>query len=97
MNVRLILGIASFFIAMGSCLIGNLTYYSMIDEINKTRPRDKELSYFGFGTRLNFFEHLNEYHALYPSGRLRRKLRIAMITMFAGLAAVAACLMLRFN
>jgi hypothetical protein len=97
MTVRLILGIASFCIAMAGCLVGNLAYYSMIDEINKTRPRDKELSSFGFAARLNFFDHLNEYRTLYPSGRLRLKFRIALATMFAGLAATAACLMLRFN
>ena len=97
MNVRLILAALSFCLAMAGCLAANLTYSSMVEEINKNRPGNKQLSSFGFTVRLNFFDHLNEYRTLYPNGRLRMRFQIANTTMFIGLVAVAACLMLRFQ
>ena len=97
MNLRLTIGVISFGLAMVGCLFANLTYYAMVDEINKHRPRDKQLEYFGFGTKLMFFDVLNEYRTLYPQSRLQIRLRIASTTMFVGMAVVAGCLMLRFE
>ena len=95
MSVRLFLGVVSFCLIAAGCLAANLIYSSMLGEINKHRPNDKQLSYFGFTATLNFFDHLNEYRTLYPQGRLRMRLRIAYITMFVGF--VSSCLMLRFQ
>lgn len=97
MNVRLTLAALSFGLAMVGCLFTNLTYYSMVDEINKQKPRDKQLEYFGFGTKLMFYDVLSQYRSLHPQGRLRMRLRIAITTMFVGLAATAGCMLLGFQ
>ena len=97
MNVRLFFGILSFCLAMVGCLTANMTYYSMIEAINERRPSDKQLGYLGFTSRMNFFDHLNEYRTLYPQSKFRMRFRIAVTTMFVGLAATVACLMLRFE
>jgi hypothetical protein len=97
MNLRIILGIVSFSVAMVGCLAANMTYFFMVAAINETRPRDRQLEHFGFGTKLRFFDDLNEYRVLYPCGRLRPYFRIAVTTMIVGWAATAACLMLRFQ
>jgi hypothetical protein len=97
MNLRLILAALSFCIAMAGCVFANLAYYTMVNAINETKPRNKELAYFGFGTRLMFFDVLNEYRTLHPQSGLQMRLRLGFITMFVGLAATAGCLMLRFQ
>ena len=97
MNLRLALAALSFCLALVGCVFANLTYYSMVDAINESRPRDKQLAYFGFGTRLIFFYVLNEYRVRYPQSRLQMRLRIGFVTMFVSLAATATCLMLRFK
>ncbi len=97
MNLRLALAAVSFGIAMVGCLFANLTYYSMVDEINKQRPRDKQLEYFGFGTKLMFYDVLSQYRSLHPLGRLRMRLRVAITTMFVGLATTAGCILLGFQ
>ena len=97
MNVRLILAALSFCLAMTGCIFANLAYYSMVNAINESRLRDKQLAYFGFGTRLMFFDVLNEYRTLHPQSKLQMRLRLGFITTFVGLAATAACLMVRFR
>ena len=97
MNLRLTLAALSFCLAMVGCVFANLAYYSMVDAINKSRPCDNQLAYFGFGTRLIFFDVLNEYRTLHPQSRLQVRLRIGFVTMFVGLAATMGCLMLRFE
>jgi hypothetical protein len=97
MTIRLILAALSFCVAMAGCVFANMTYYSMVDAINESRPRDKQLAYFGFGSKLIFPDVLNEYRTRYPQSRLQLRLRIGFTTMFVGLAATMGCLMFRFE
>jgi hypothetical protein len=97
MNLRLILASLSFCIALAGCLFANRAYYAMIDAINKRRPKDKQIEYFGFGSKWNSFDYMNEFRTLYPESKLRMRLRLGYITMFIGLAITASCMMFSFK
>jgi hypothetical protein len=96
MTARLIIGFLAFSVAMSGCYMANMLTYAMIGEINRRRPDDRQISYFWF-TPVKMIDILDEYRDNYPEGKLRSHRRLAIITMFAGLAVTAGCMMLRFK
>jgi hypothetical protein len=94
MSLRIVLFGISFLVMMCGCLVGNLSYYSMIGEINKRRPTDKQISTWGFN-RWRSFDHIQEYRLLYPSGRLLLRYKLGLTAMIAGFFSTAFCLFWR--
>jgi hypothetical protein len=96
MNIRLLLWILSFFVAMTGIFYANRMTYAMIAEINRQRPKDRQVSYFWFSA-VQKKDIYDEYRRLYPEDRLGRRRRIAYAAIYIGLAASAMCFMLRFQ
>jgi hypothetical protein len=96
MTVRLILLILSFGVAMTGIFYANRTTYAMIEEINRKRPKDRQVSYFWFSTaqKRKIYE---EYRQLYREDKLGKRRRRAYAAIVIGLAASAMCLLLRFQ
>jgi len=95
MTVRWILWILSFGIAMAGIFYANRMTYAMIDEINRKRPKDRQVSYFRFSTAQKR-KIYDEYRQLNPEDKLGKRRRRAYAATVIGLAASALCLMLRF-
>jgi hypothetical protein len=95
MSLRMIIGGVSFVVAMIGVLVGNLSYYSMIEEINKERPINHQISNSGFTSKLNSFDYINEYRSRFPAGILYRKHRLGLTLMIVGMISVVFCVMLR--
>ena len=70
MSVRLLIGIGAFCVAMSGVWLQNMFLMMMIGEVNRKRPGDKLVSYFGF-TPAKVSRVFNEYRSEYPEGKLR--------------------------
>jgi hypothetical protein len=90
MSPRLIIGIVSFCVAMTGVFMANLFLYIMIGEINRKRRDGDLVSYFGFTLPKTLRIH-DEYHRLYPGGRLHIYSWVAFALAMLGLASVALC------
>jgi hypothetical protein len=93
MSLRIIIGGVSFALAMSGVLVGNLSYHFMIEEINKERPIDQKISNSGFTSRLNSFDHINEYRNRFPASSLYRKYWYGLGLMIVGMISVVCCFM----
>ena len=96
MTIRLILWILSFLVAMTGIFYANRTTYAMIDEINRKRPTDRQVSYFWFSPAQKR-KIYDEYRSLDPEDKLGKRRRQAYAAIVIGFAASAICLMLRFQ
>jgi hypothetical protein len=81
---------------MTGIFYANRLTYAMIAEINRQRPKDRQISYFGFSAARKR-QIYGEYRQLYPGDTLGKRRRLAYAAVILGLAASAMCLMLRFQ
>ena len=83
MNLRLVIGIIAFCVALSGVILANMFVIMMIGEINRKREDGKLISYFGF-TPPKTMRIFDEYRRLYANG----KLHIYALAVFA-LAMIA--------
>jgi len=91
MNVRVIVGITSFCVALTGVFLANTFVTQMIGEISRKRPEGALVSYFGF-TFLKMLRVFNEYRASYPTGSLHMYASVSFAVAMAALLSVAVCL-----
>jgi hypothetical protein len=92
MSLRGIFVGISFMVAVCGCLVGNLSYWSMIDALNQQRPANEQIS--KFGSNINSFDYISDYRRLYPAGRLFLRYVAGAAIMIAGFISVILCVML---
>ena len=90
-TARSISGIVLFSVAMSALLLANKFQAIMIGEINRRRPDDHQVSYFGFALP-KVLDINDEYHRLYPHGRLHVYYWVATGVAVIGLMGAAGCL-----
>jgi len=95
MNLRFALFGVCFLVMMSGCLIVNLSYYSLIEAINKQRPMNKHISTFGLFNRWEMSDNIREYRRIFPSTKLFLRYKIGLIGMIAGFLSFALCLFSR--
>lgn len=91
MNLRLIIGILSFCLAMTGTFVGNMLGMAMIGEINRKRKNEEVMSYFGF-TPSKTLQIFREYRSLYPKGRLHIYFLTAFAIVIVSMITVAFCI-----
>lgn len=89
-TARMVCGIVLFSVAMSAVVLGNKFQAMMIGEINRRRPDDNQVSYFGF-TLPKVLRINDEYHRLYPRGRLHVYYWVAGGVSTIGLIGVGIC------
>jgi hypothetical protein len=67
---RLIAGLVAFGLAATGAAVGTLLMSAMIEQVNRKKPDDERISDLG-SPPFKTFRILDEYHRLYPAGRLR--------------------------
>lgn len=90
MSARTITGIILFCIAMTGVVMGNAFVMMMIGEINRKRPPENQVSYFGYTfpkTRRIFREYANSY----PSGNLHIFFLVSLLVAMAALIGFGVC------
>ena len=83
MNIRLIMSIVSFCLAMSGVFLGNMFMMMIIGEIN--RKRTDGMSYFGF-TPSKMIAIFKEYRKSYPKGRLHVYFVASFVLTVGGMA-----------
>jgi hypothetical protein len=73
--LTVILGVLSIVCMAVSGLVGTLTTWRMIDELNKTRPASQKFTTIGWRGNFEVYDVLSEYRRLYPDSALLRRLR----------------------
>jgi hypothetical protein len=91
MNARLIAGIASFCMVLTGLFLANFFLMMMIGEINRKRPEERLISYFGFAPP-KMVQIFGEYRRCYPAGKLHVYSLAAYAIALFGLVGVAVCL-----
>jgi hypothetical protein len=81
---------------MTGLLYSNFIMFMMIGEVNRKKPDEGTISYFGF-TYGKLSKILTEYRHLYPQGKLHLYWKVCLVLAFSALAGVLACLMIRFR
>jgi len=91
MSMRVVIGIMAFCVAMTGLFLGNMFTVMMIGEINRKRPDENQVSYFGF-TFPKMLRIFAEYRSLYPDGNVHFYALAAVAVAIIGLVSVAVCL-----
>jgi hypothetical protein len=94
MSARTVVAGNFFLVMMCRCLAGNASYYSMVAALNQQRSVDKQISTWGFN-RWRSFDHISEYHRLFPASRLLLLDKLGLTVMIAGFISIGLCFMLR--
>jgi hypothetical protein len=94
MTVRFLIGFSSFCVWMAGCLLANTAIWQMIEEVDRNRPKGKRFSEMLF-LRHRTWEIFDEYHRLFPDGKLRRRWRIGLTLFLVGFGGTAASMFLR--
>lgn len=90
-TARLIGGLVLFSAAMSGAALGTKFHGMMIGEINRRRPDDNQVSYFGWS--LPKIRRLNaEYQRVYPGGRLHVYRRVAIGVASIAMMAALICI-----
>jgi len=96
MSIQLVAAAVFFCIAMSGIMCGSMVVFMMIGEINRRRPNDDTLKYFGF--ELDRIGRVtSEYRSLYPHGRLHVVLRGSLTVGFVSLACCTICFLFRLK
>ena len=86
MSVASIIVVALCTVCMAvSGLVGTLTSWRMIDDLNKERPAEAQFTAIGWRANFEFHKVLSEYRRLYPGAALLRR---AIWAYVAGVLAV---------
>ena len=91
MSARIVAGIILFCLAISAIILTNLFQMMMIGEINRKRPENKLVSYFGF-TPFKTLRIFREYRHLYPVGKLHIYAPACFGLAMISLVIVAICL-----
>lgn len=91
MTTRAIVALVSLCVATTSVIGANLFVTAMIGELNRRRPNESQIAYFGF-TPWKTLRVFSEYRASYPSGRLHVYAWCAFAVAVVALLVIAAIL-----
>jgi hypothetical protein len=96
MSVRLVAGIVLFCVWMTGLVMGNISIYRMIGEVNRNSRRSRSFSYFGFwaGKTMSI---ISEYRRLYPEGKLYRQMLAGWALMIPGFIGTAVCVVIQLR
>lgn len=90
MTAYLIVAASLFAVASSSAVCGTVLMLTMLAEINRTRPADKQLPSFGFTARRSI-EMWREYRRSCPGGRLHTYLAVVTALVFVGAIGAWVC------
>ena len=90
MTTRVVIGIVALVCVSVCGLVATLTNLEIVDSVNDKLPQPEQFE--ALGWYLSKYQRLHrEYKRLYPDGRLRLKVRVVTMLMFAFLLISAWC------
>ena len=88
MNIRMLVGLTFFAIAMTGIALGNFFWFRMISEVNRGRSHDGQFSHLGSNIIKNT-DVLAAYRKAYPNGRTHIHAACSIGMAVAGFVALA--------